>query len=79
MSDYRALPRFRRRQEEAESRRKIARILLETGEPLPQRAAAGATAPGDVLRLRGIPAVGRGVGGAIPGTDPARVVGRGSR
>lgn len=76
MSDYRTLPRFRRRQEEADSRRKIARILLETGEAAPERAAAGATAPGDVLRLRGIPAIGRGVGGAIAGSDPARAVGR---
>lgn len=26
--------------------------------------------PGDPLALRGIPAIGRGVGGAIPGTNP---------
>lgn len=79
MNDHRALPRFRRRQEEADSRRKIARILLETGEAAPERAAAGATAPGDVLRLRGIPAIGRGVGGAMAGTDPARVIERADR
>ena len=29
-----------------------------------------ATAPGDSRKLRGIPAVGRGVDGSIPGTDP---------
>ncbi len=31
-----------------------------------------ATAGGDERRLRGIPAIGRGVTGAIPGTDPER-------
>jgi hypothetical protein len=30
----------------------------------------GATAGGDTQRLRGIPAIGRGVGGAINGTRP---------
>lgn len=32
------------------------------------------SAEGDPSRLRGIPAIGRGVGGAIPGTHPEHVV-----
>lgn len=31
---------------------------------------AGGTAPGDARRLRGIPAIGQGVSGHIPGTHP---------
>jgi hypothetical protein len=31
---------------------------------------AGGTAAGDPRRLRGLPAIGRNVSGAIPGTDP---------
>jgi hypothetical protein len=46
-------------------------LLEETGElPSDARAAAGATAAGDPRRLRGIPAIGRGCSGAIPGTRP---------
>lgn len=30
------------------------------------------TKPGDPLALRGIPAIGRGVGGAVAGTQPER-------
>lgn len=32
--------------------------------------------PGDARALRGIPAIGRSVGGAIPGTNPERVIDR---
>lgn len=39
-------------------------------EPDDQKIAKGATPAGDERRLRGIPAIGRGVGGAIPGTRP---------
>jgi len=34
----------------------------------------GQTAAGDISRLRGLPAIGRGVGGAVPGTDPLRAL-----
>lgn len=30
--------------------------------------------PGDPIALRGIPAIGRGVGGAVRGTSPERVM-----
>jgi hypothetical protein len=54
-------------QEAAEDARKLARLLDETSEVTP---ATRATAGGDGRRLRGIPAVGRGPGGAIAGTQP---------
>jgi hypothetical protein len=61
------LPRHRKVQEAAEDARKLNRLLDETSEVTP---AARATAGGDRRRLRGIPAVGRGTGGAIAGTSP---------
>lgn len=65
------LPRFL--DTRAEDERKLARILLETGASVPEPArTAGATAGGDERRLRGIPAIGRGVSGAISGTQPGR-------
>jgi hypothetical protein len=48
---------------------KIARILIQVGEPLPDKNYR-ATAGGDERRLRGIPAIARGVAGAVPGTSP---------
>ncbi len=62
-----------RRLQEIEDMRKIGRILEETGDvpeavhgkPL-TRSADGH----DPARLRGLPAIGRNVSGAIRGTDP---------
>jgi hypothetical protein len=67
----RLLPRFDRFAQEAEDAKKLARILLETGEPLPVRVSKSAL-PGDAHALRGLPAVGvrGGLGGAIAGTRP---------
>jgi hypothetical protein len=68
------LPRFYRHQEELEDARKLAKIILETdnspavsknGKPL-TRSADGH----DPARLRGLPAIGRNVSGASPGTNP---------
>lgn len=53
---------------EAEQAAILRRALLESDPTLPIR--AGATAGGDRVRLRGLPVVGRGVGGHVPGTDP---------
>lgn len=68
----RLLPRFDRRQQEAEDARKLARILLETGAALPTPATSSSSAAGDPHKLRGLPAVGvrGGLGGAIAGTKP---------
>lgn len=54
---------------------KLERILLETGEPAPETSSNTKTFTDhtDNARLRGIPAIGRGVAGAIPGTAPHRI------
>lgn len=61
------LPRFYRRQCEAEDRRKLDQIIEESAtiETAPR-----ATLPGDTRRLRGIPVCAMGVRGTAPGTDP---------
>lgn len=66
------LPRFHAHYQHIDDQRKLARILLETGEPAPIRV-GHATAGGDERRLRGIPAIGRGVAGAINRTSPHHV------
>lgn len=67
----RLLPRFYAERQHVDQARKLARILLETGERLPVSADARRAA-GDPHALRGIPAVGikGGIGGAIAGTRP---------
>jgi len=45
----------------------LLELARETGMELP---AAGATAAGDPAKLRGIPCVGRGIGGGMRGTRP---------
>jgi hypothetical protein len=49
-------------------RRQQARVALETSAP--EQPVTGATAGGDERKLRGIPAIGRGVAGAIAGSVP---------
>ena len=56
-----------------EQARILARILLEVGEPTPERLTSSA-AGGDTSRLRGLPAIGRGVSGAVPGSDPLKAL-----
>jgi len=46
------------------------RVILETGETEDTMKRAPGTAGGDNHQLRGIPAIGRGVAGHIPGTRP---------
>lgn len=68
---------FRRIREEREKhRRSLDRIvrLAECAPELDSRRVSRATAAGDSARLRGIPAIGRGVSGASPGTQPERAV-----
>lgn len=61
------LPRFYRRQLEADDRAAVDRAVQESVsmEPVPR-----STLPGDSRRLRGIPMFARGVNGTAPGTDP---------
>lgn len=51
----------------------LVRIARETGDVVFERPVRGATPAGDEQRLRGIPALGRGVAGAIAGTRPERI------
>lgn len=56
---------------DAHNAKTLHRIAQETsGDTTPIRTAKGATAGGDERKLRGIPAIGRGVSGVIPGTSP---------
>lgn len=48
----------------------LADLARSTEPELPPIRFTGVTAPGDERRLRGIPAIGRGVAGAINGTRP---------
>lgn len=60
---------LRQRREALTLDRQTARIALETSTDLPP-ITNRATPAGDERKLRGIPAIGRGVQGAIPGTRP---------
>ena len=69
------MPTFTRAQRLAEldqhNAQMLVRIARETStSDLPIRAVRGATPGGDPIALRGIPAIGRGVTGAIRGTRP---------
>lgn len=68
------LPRWRNREAMlAEQEATLNRILAEVDDE-ETGTVAGATAPLDHRRLRGIPAVGRGTSGAVFGTDPLRAL-----
>lgn len=64
------LPRAWRRQQQALDTEKVARIVAETGATEEPRNSAGVTAAGDGRRVRGLPAIGKGVTGAIRDTRP---------
>lgn len=49
----------------------LVRIARETGDT-PLVRTSSSKLPGDERALRGIPAIGRNVSGAIPGTAPGR-------
>lgn len=61
MSSFKVMPRAYRRQLEAEDVERVDRATRHVTEDLPQ---------GTAGRLRGIPAIGRGVPGAIRDTRP---------
>lgn len=63
-------------QQEVEDARNMHRIEMETAtspETAEGKTAKGATAGGDSRKLRGIPAIGKSVSGAIPGTSPHHI------
>ena len=58
-----------------EQARILAEALLDMNPDDPELAKRyAATAAGDSRRLRGIPALARGVGSAIPGTNPLQAL-----
>lgn len=61
---------YRNLELEAHIARLEARIERETADTSTTSETEGATAGGDERKLRGIPAIGRSVAGAIPGTNP---------
>lgn len=54
----------------------LIRRALDEADPMTPMRRFDPTLGGDAARLRGIPAIGRGVSGAIPGTDPERTATR---
>ncbi len=65
-----ALPRFlETHQTRREHARKLERVVREAGGDLRDQRPSTHTAA-DGRSLRGIPAIGRGVAGCIPGTNP---------
>lgn len=65
------LLRIRHHHEAQHQARIIAELALEADDGTPIRITSSRPA-GDERTLRGIPAIGRSVAGAIPGTNPGR-------
>ena len=74
VDDRHLMPHLRR---EADQTRALANVILDIDEPvqLPTKIHVSKP-PGDPRALRGIPAIGRGVGGAINGSRPDSVTNR---
>ncbi len=80
----RTLPRYNQAQQLEADRRKLNKILRAVGadesEPADRRHRYTATTAGDAGKLRGLPCIGNGVSGHIPGTQPmSYVLGREAR
>ena len=65
MSRFNVMPRAYRRQLQATDHATVTRAIGETDNRTYTN-----TPGGDARKLRGIPAIGRSVRGAIPGTNP---------
>ncbi len=68
------LPRYLNN-DHAQWEAKLARILIDTGEPTPptnttRKLTGYRSGEGDRQRMRAIPVIAEGVGGTIPGTHP---------
>jgi hypothetical protein len=67
------LPRYQGKQEQADDLAKLAKLLLAVGAEEPDAASTrklSRVTHGDPVRLRGLPAVGKGTRSTMPGTDP---------
>jgi hypothetical protein len=67
-ADGRLLRAVQRQRLDEHYAKQLAEAARDTDSVLPERFAS--KLPGDERALRGIPAIGRGVTGAIPGTRP---------
>jgi hypothetical protein len=67
-------PRLLRELERRADAKKLARILVESGEAAPTATTITRVSHADPDRLRGLPAVGRGCSSTMPGTDPLRAL-----
>lgn len=63
---------MKRAQLRVDLERQVEKILRDVGAGLPDLEQAISKLPGDAAALRGIPAIGHGVGGAMNGTCPER-------
>jgi hypothetical protein len=68
--DSRLIRALRRRQEHIEMLATAERVARETNTDIGTVIDYASKLPGDPIALRGIPAIGRGVGGAIHRTRP---------
>ena len=66
MSRFNVMPRAYRRQLQAQDQQAVDRAVAESSD----HTVYATTLAGDSRKLRGIPAIGRSVTGAIPGTRP---------
>jgi hypothetical protein len=71
------LPRFYRRQQEAEASASVAEAVNESIADETFTPRSSITKPGDHRRLRGIPCIARGVSGVQAGSDPVAELIRG--
>ena len=58
----------------AEQARILAEVLLELPDDVPTGRQYRGSNGADHHKLRGLPAIGRGVAGCVPGTDPVRAL-----
>lgn len=59
---------------EAAQARALALVLLEVDDDVPTERKHRGSNGADYANLRGLPAIGRNVSGAVPGTDPLRAL-----
>lgn len=71
LDEARLLARYRTTQHDTAAAAAAHNAVFDEGPPL-QPAKIYAPAGGDFARLRGIPAIGRGVSGATPGSKPGQ-------
>jgi hypothetical protein len=72
--DRHLLLRFFRELQRLEDDQKLVKILLEGGDEAPDARTVTTAQHHDPEHLRGLPAIGHGVSGAVRGSDPVRAL-----